>query len=55
VAIFFFNLWDQLSESEFADVVTQSAVALFPQDAPRFLVPRTLHGTALHFTIPIAL
>jgi ubiquinone/menaquinone biosynthesis C-methylase UbiE len=40
---FFFNVWDQISENEFADVVTEALAALFPQDPPRFMA-RTPHG-----------
>jgi ubiquinone/menaquinone biosynthesis C-methylase UbiE len=40
---FLFNVWDQISENEFADVVTQALANLFPQDPPRFLA-RTPHG-----------
>jgi len=40
---FFFNVWTQISESEFADVVTQALATVFPQDPPRFLA-RTPHG-----------
>jgi ubiquinone/menaquinone biosynthesis C-methylase UbiE len=40
---FIFNVWTQISESEFADVVTQALAAIFPQDPPRFLA-RTPHG-----------
>ncbi len=40
---FFFNVWDRISENEFADVVTQALAALFPHDPPRFLA-RTPHG-----------
>jgi ubiquinone/menaquinone biosynthesis C-methylase UbiE len=40
---FIFNVWDKISENEFADVVTQALVALFPNDPPRFL-DRTPHG-----------
>ena len=40
---FCFNVWDQIAENEFADVVTQAVAALFPQDPPRFLA-RTPHG-----------
>lgn len=40
---FFFNVWDRISENEFADVVTEALAALFPQDPPRFLA-RTPHG-----------
>jgi len=40
---FFFNVWDKISENEFADVVTQAVAELFPQDPPRFMA-RTPHG-----------
>jgi ubiquinone/menaquinone biosynthesis C-methylase UbiE len=40
---FFFNVWDQISENEFADVVTDALAVLFPHDPPRFLA-RTPHG-----------
>jgi ubiquinone/menaquinone biosynthesis C-methylase UbiE len=40
---FFFNVWDRISENEFAEVVTQALATLFPQDPPRFLA-RTPHG-----------
>jgi SAM-dependent methyltransferase len=40
---FLFNVWDQISENEFADVVTESLSGLFPDDPPRFL-QRTPHG-----------
>jgi len=40
---FCFNVWDEISANEFADVVTQAVAALFPQDPPRFLA-RTPHG-----------
>ena len=40
---FMFNVWDKISENEFADVVTQALAALFPQDPPRFMA-RTPHG-----------
>jgi len=40
---FCFNVWDQISTNEFADVVTESLAAVFPQDPPRFLA-RTPHG-----------
>ena len=40
---FLFNVWDQISENEFADVVTEALAELFPQDPPRFLA-RTPHG-----------
>jgi ubiquinone/menaquinone biosynthesis C-methylase UbiE len=40
---FLFNVWDRISENEFADVVTESLAAVFPADPPRFLA-RTPHG-----------
>src|SRR6266851_6144560 len=40
---FFFNVWDQISENEFSDVVTQALAALFPHDPPRFMA-RIPHG-----------
>jgi ubiquinone/menaquinone biosynthesis C-methylase UbiE len=40
---FFFNVWDRISENEFADIVTEALAALFPHDPPRFLA-RTPHG-----------
>jgi ubiquinone/menaquinone biosynthesis C-methylase UbiE len=40
---FVFNVWDKISDNEFADVVTQALAGLFPQDPPRFLA-RTPHG-----------
>ncbi|MHB8267833.1 class I SAM-dependent methyltransferase [Bradyrhizobium sp.] len=40
---FFFNVWDRISENEFADVVTETLATIFPQDPPRFMA-RTPHG-----------
>ncbi len=40
---FFLNVWDRISENEFADVVTETLATLFPQDPPRFMA-RTPHG-----------
>jgi ubiquinone/menaquinone biosynthesis C-methylase UbiE len=40
---FFFNIWDRIEESEFADVVIQALAPVFPRDPPRFLA-RTPHG-----------
>ena len=40
---FCFNVWDQIATNEFADVVTETLAAVFPQDPPRFLA-RTPHG-----------
>jgi SAM-dependent methyltransferase len=38
-----FNVWDRIEENEFADVVTTSLHALFPEDPPLFM-RRTPHG-----------
>jgi ubiquinone/menaquinone biosynthesis C-methylase UbiE len=38
-----FNVWDRISANEFADVVTEALVAVFPHDPPRFMA-RTPHG-----------
>jgi hypothetical protein len=40
---FLFNVWDTISENEFADVVTRALATLFPQDPPRFMA-RIPHG-----------
>ncbi len=40
---YLFNVWDEISANEFADVVTQTLATLFPKDPPRFLA-RTPHG-----------
>jgi ubiquinone/menaquinone biosynthesis C-methylase UbiE len=40
---FVFNVWDEIAENEFADVVTQTLATIFPQDPPRFMA-RTPHG-----------
>ena len=40
---FFFNVWDRISENEFAETVTEALAALFPHDPPRFMA-RTPHG-----------
>jgi ubiquinone/menaquinone biosynthesis C-methylase UbiE len=40
---FFLNVWDRISENEFADVVTVALATLFPQDPPRFMA-RVPHG-----------
>ncbi|MGB6352291.1 MAG: class I SAM-dependent methyltransferase, partial [Pseudolabrys sp.] len=40
---YFFNVWDKISDNEFADVVTQALAPVFPDDPPRFLA-RTPHG-----------
>jgi ubiquinone/menaquinone biosynthesis C-methylase UbiE len=40
---FFFNVWDRISENDFADVVTEALAGIFPNDPPRFMA-RTPHG-----------
>ena len=40
---FFFNVWDRISENEFADIVTEALASLFPHDPPRFMA-RIPHG-----------
>ena len=40
---FMFNVWDRISENEFADVVTLALADVFPHDPPRFLA-RVPHG-----------
>jgi Methylase involved in ubiquinone/menaquinone biosynthesis len=40
---FVFNVWDRISENEFADTVTRALETVFPGDPPRFLA-RTPHG-----------
>jgi SAM-dependent methyltransferase len=40
---FVFNVWDRISENNFADVVTQALADFFPHDPPRFLA-RVPHG-----------
>ena len=39
----FFSVWDEISTSDFADVVAQALAQEFPQDPPRFM-ERTPHG-----------
>ena len=34
---FIFNVWDKIETNEFADVVTEAAATVFPNDPPRFL------------------
>jgi SAM-dependent methyltransferase len=41
--VFLFNVWDRITENEFADTVTTALESLFPEDPPRFLA-RTPHG-----------
>jgi ubiquinone/menaquinone biosynthesis C-methylase UbiE len=38
-----FNVWDKISENDFADTVTEALAKLFPDDPPRFMA-RTPHG-----------
>lgn len=40
---FVFNVWDRLSENEFADTVTTALESIFPSDPPRFM-DRIPHG-----------
>jgi ubiquinone/menaquinone biosynthesis C-methylase UbiE len=40
---FFFNVWDRISENQFADAVTEALASVFPDDPPRFLA-RIPHG-----------
>jgi SAM-dependent methyltransferase len=40
---FVFNVWDDIEENEFADVVTTALADLYPSDPPRFMA-RTPHG-----------
>jgi len=40
---FVFNVWDRISENQFADLVTTELETVFPADPPRFLA-RTPHG-----------
>jgi len=48
--VFIFNVWDRITENEFADTVTGALESLFPKDPPRFLA-RTPHGYYYHPTI----
>ena len=41
--VFIFSVWDQISENEFAAIVTTALESLYPKDPPRFLA-RTPHG-----------
>jgi ubiquinone/menaquinone biosynthesis C-methylase UbiE len=42
-------VWDRIESNDFADVVTATAVALFPDDPPRFLeqIPHSYHDPAV--------
>jgi ubiquinone/menaquinone biosynthesis C-methylase UbiE len=46
--VFIFNAWDAIDTNEFADVVTNALVQLFPADPPRFMarVPHGYHDRA---------
>jgi SAM-dependent methyltransferase len=48
--VFIFNVWDRITENEFADTVTTALESLFRKDPPRFLV-RTPHGYYDHLAI----
>jgi SAM-dependent methyltransferase len=41
--VFLFNTWDHIANNEFAEVVTDAAATVFPDDPPMFLA-RTPHG-----------
>ena len=41
--VFIFNVWDRISENEFADSITAALATVFPNDPPQFLA-RTPHG-----------
>jgi ubiquinone/menaquinone biosynthesis C-methylase UbiE len=41
--LFIFNVWDKISENDFANVVAQALAQMFPDDPPRFM-ERTPHG-----------
>ena len=41
--VFFFNVWDRITENEFADTVEAALGSVFPEDPPRFL-SRTPYG-----------
>ncbi len=41
--VFMFNVWDSISENEFADTIATALAAVFPDDPPRFLA-RTPYG-----------
>ena len=52
--VFMFNVWDRITENEFADTVTTALECLFPKDPPRFMA-RTPHGYHDHRTEDSAL
>lgn len=49
--VFIFSVWDDISQNEFAETVTQALEKVFPNDPPRFMA-RTPHG--YHDTATIA-
>jgi ubiquinone/menaquinone biosynthesis C-methylase UbiE len=42
---FMFNVWDRISDNEFADVITEALTSLFPRDPPLFMarIPHSYH------------
>ncbi len=48
--VFIFNVWDRISENEFAETITAALESLFADDPPRFLA-RTPHGYYNHRVI----
>jgi ubiquinone/menaquinone biosynthesis C-methylase UbiE len=44
-----FNAWDRIEDNEFANLVTEAAAAVFPDDPPRFLarIPHGYHDISL--------
>lgn len=48
--IFLFNVWDRISDNEFADTVTTALESVFPEDPPRFMA-RVPHGYYDHRAI----
>ncbi len=48
--VFIFNVWDRISENEFADAITNALESVFPNDPPRFLA-RTPYGYYDHRVI----
>jgi SAM-dependent methyltransferase len=48
--VFIFNVWDRITENEFADTVTTALESVFPDSPPRFLA-RTPHGYHDHRAI----
>lgn len=48
--VFIFNVWDRITENEFADTITTALKVVFPDDPPRFLA-RIPHGYIERATI----